>query len=132
MKENLFMVNYKTWLEKARDDLNWTNHNLEGKVWYGACFTSQQAVEKALKAYLIFNKKPLRKIHDLRALLKDCVSLDKSFSSFKKYAASLTAYYVETRYAIFEEFQKFSEKQAREAYESAKKIIEFVEKKIKE
>ena len=63
--------------------------------------------------------------------MDDCITLDKTFAPIKKQAASLTGYYVETRYPIFEEFEKFTEKNAKEAYQSAKKIIEFVEKKIK-
>jgi len=124
------MVNYKDWIKTAKDDLKWTEQNIKGKIWYGACFTSQQAAEKGLKAFLIFKKKPLRKIHDLRALLQDCIYFDKTFSSFKKAVSSLTVYYVETRYPIFEEFQKFTKHEAEEAYRSADKIIEFVEKKL--
>ena len=41
------MATYKDWLIKASDDLKWTKHSIESKVWYGACFTSQQSAEKA-------------------------------------------------------------------------------------
>lgn len=43
----------KKWLKFALDDLSWTEANLRESVWYGACFTTQQAVEKSLKSYLI-------------------------------------------------------------------------------
>ena len=57
------MEEYKQWLNKAEDDLLWTKNSLNGKIWYGACFSAQQAAEKALKGYLISYEKPLRKIH---------------------------------------------------------------------
>jgi len=69
------MDEYKLWLQKAKEDLLWTANSLEGKIFYGACFTAHQATEKALKSFLLFHKKPLRKVHDLRALLEDCIYL---------------------------------------------------------
>ncbi len=43
----------RIWLSKALDDLRWTEANIRESIYYGACFTAQQAVEKALKAYLL-------------------------------------------------------------------------------
>lgn len=37
---------YKQWLNLALDDLSWTKANLNERIWYGACFTAQQAGEK--------------------------------------------------------------------------------------
>lgn len=67
---------YQLWLNQALDDLAWTESNLKEKVWYGACFTAQQAAEKALKAYLIYQGKAMKKIHDLGALLQKCINID--------------------------------------------------------
>jgi len=63
--------------------------------------------------------------------LEDCIKIDKYFEKIRGDLEVVLPYYVETRYPIFEEFEKFTEKNAKEAYQSAKKIIEFVEKKIK-
>lgn len=125
------MEKYKNWLRKAKDDLNWTKQSLEAKVWYGACFTSQQASEKILKAFLIYHKKPLRKIHDVIALLEDCIKINKEFEKIRKAVEVVLPYYVETRYPIFEELQKFTQHEGDEAYQAAEKIIKFVEKKVK-
>lgn len=54
MREKYFMEEYKRWIGKAQDDLRWTKHNLNGAVYYGACFTAQQSAEKAFKGYLNF------------------------------------------------------------------------------
>lgn len=125
------MDEYKLWLQKAKEDLLWTANSLEGKIFYGACFTSHQAVEKALKSFLLFYKKPLRKMHDLRALLEDCVKIDKDFETLRDPVITISPYYIETRYPIYEELASFAEKEARVAYDLTTKIIEFVEKKIK-
>jgi HEPN domain-containing protein len=40
------------WLNQAKNDLEAAKWNSEGKFYAHACFLSQQAAEKALKAYL--------------------------------------------------------------------------------
>ena len=86
------------WLAKAEDDLRWTKANLNQSIYYGACFTAQQAAEKALKAYLLSRDHPARKIHDLGALVDLCVQLDASFESMREIALPLVDYYIQTRY----------------------------------
>ena len=98
------MEEYKLWLKKARDDLRWTKHNIEAKEFAGACFSAQQAAEKALKAFIVFHNKKLRKVHDVEALLESCVEIDSKFKSLQKLARILFPYYVETRYPFGDEF----------------------------
>lgn len=125
------MEEYKDWIKKAEDDLNWTKHNIEAEVYYGACFSAQQAAEKALKGYLIFSGKSLRKIHDLIALVDDCIKINKKFVILRKEAKILYSYYIESRYPNLGRFSTITEAQAKEAFESANKIIKFIEKKLK-
>lgn len=119
------------WLNYALDDLSWTEANLKEQVWYGACFTAQQTAEKALKAYLIRQGKDIRKIHDLGALLEECIKLNTSFEQLRPGCLILTAYYVQSRYPDIAEFIDFTEDKAKEAYQLAKEIVEFVEKIVK-
>lgn len=121
---------YEKWLSYALDDLSWTESNLKEQVWYGACFTAQQAAEKALKAYLIKQGKDIKKIHDLGALLELCTGLDISFEQLRLGCLTLTAYYVQSRYPDITEFIDFTEEKAKEAYEFAEKIVKFVEDKL--
>ncbi len=44
------------------------------------CFLSHQVAEKYLKAYLVLNSRPLKRIHHLDALLEDCLRLDEGFA----------------------------------------------------
>lgn len=121
---------YQKWLDYASDDLSWTKSNLREKVWYGACFTAQQAAEKVLKAYLISQEKNIKKIHDLRALIEECIKIDRSFEHLRNACVTLNGYYAPSRYPDISEFVHFTQEKAEEAYSLAEKIVEFVGKKL--
>lgn len=128
MKEN--KKEYKIWLTKAGDDLLWTKSNIKADIYYGACFTSQQSAEKSLKAYLLYQKGRFDKIHDLVKLIDDCIKYDKSFSRYRKKTAKLSFYYIQTRYPDISELDRFTQKEAEEAFINAKEIFDFVSDKI--
>lgn len=121
---------YKIWLEKAEDDLKWTQSNLKEEIYYGACFTAQQAVEKVLKAYLLYKKGRFDKVHDLITLLDDCVVYDQDFTEYRTRIAKLSFYYMQTRYPDISEIDKFTREEAEEALEVATEFIEFVSSRI--
>lgn len=121
---------YILWLNQALDDLSWTKSNLNEKVWYGACFTAQQAAEKALKAYLIHQGKEVKKVHDLGALLQECINIKSEFETLREACATLTDYYMPARYPDIGEFMEFNEENAKEAYSLAENIVSFVEKEL--
>lgn len=120
----------KAWLGKAKDDLRWSEHDLGGGIFYGACFAAQQAVEKALKAYLLARGEKLKKVHDLVMLLDGASKHDASFGRFRKEVALLSQYYIETRYPDIVDSDSQTEEQTIEAFSTAKKIVEFVEEKL--
>lgn len=61
-------------------------------------FHAQQAVEKALKAFLALHDTPFRKTHDLVELGRQCVSIDAGLESQLRAAAPLTEYAWRYRY----------------------------------
>ena len=62
------------WLAKAESDLSTAKWLLEGSGPYDtACFHAQQAVEKALKAFLAFHQIAIPRIHDLEELQRLCL-----------------------------------------------------------
>jgi HEPN domain-containing protein len=71
MKEPL-----KEWVELAREDCRQAKYLCEGGFYRGACFHSQQAVEKALKARLLEKGWELEKLHNIRRLLSICAELN--------------------------------------------------------
>jgi len=87
--------------------------------------------EKYLKGFLVARGKKFRKIHDLLYFLKKCQKIKKSFEELKKECGILTVYYIPTRYpGEYGEF--YSEPKAREALKAAKKIKNFILKRINE
>jgi HEPN domain-containing protein len=61
-------------------------------------FHSQQAAEKAAKAFLTFRQIPFRKTHDLTDLGSQCVSADPSLEPILREVANLTDYASAFRY----------------------------------
>ena len=92
------------------------------------CLHAQQMAEKYLKGYLSFNKELPQKTHQLDQLVEDCKKYDPSFSELEQEARQLTDYYTEARYPW--DIEHFSLDEAKEAYEMAKKIRDFILSKI--
>ncbi len=93
------------------------------------CFHAQQAVEKYLKGFLASHEKHARKIHSLELLLEACVTTDESFQELRREAQFLDHFYTETRYA--DDYIEYSKEDAKEAFDVAKRIKDFVLGKIK-
>jgi HEPN domain-containing protein len=66
------------WLRKATEDLRAAGHDLQAAppLLEDVLFHSQQAVEKALKAFLVCYDQPFRKTHDLDLLAAECERID--------------------------------------------------------
>lgn len=123
------MEKYKSWIQKAQDDLRWTKHNIDGGFYLEACFTAQQSIEKALKYYLLSKGMRLRKIHDLTILLQECITFDKGFEQFLEKSAQVTFYYIESRYPEIIPTGVMLKSEAETTYSYAKEILAFVSKK---
>jgi len=87
------------------------------------CFHSQQATEKMLKCFLVFNEVEPPKIHDLRELLKMCIKFESGFDKFRKEVDTLTDYGVLPRYPNELELE---ERDAEMAIKYADKIMKYV------
>ncbi|MCH4816419.1 MAG: HEPN domain-containing protein [Saccharolobus sp.] len=62
-------MDYKDWLVQAIEDLDVARILIEGGKYFASAFYSQQAVEKALKAFILFIGKDPGKTHSLTELL---------------------------------------------------------------
>ncbi len=58
----------------------------------------QQCIEKALKAYLIFQKQQILKTHDLIKLIGLCMQFDVEFNTLTSTAAYLVPHITASRY----------------------------------
>ena len=93
----------RRWLRKARGDLNkagllTASSSTTPDVLDGAVFFCQQAAEKALKGFLTWHDQPLRKTHELRALVQACEAVDPGFRALRPASEVLTPYLSEFRY----------------------------------
>jgi len=90
----------KRWIEKAAHDARTSELALSESppIADVAAFHAQQAVEKLLKAYLVFREDEFEKIHDLEALADRCARYDAAFVDLRQRVAPLTAYAVRFRY----------------------------------
>jgi HEPN domain-containing protein len=91
------------WFRIAVQDLDRARKRLaEGDV-DDAAFRLQQAVEKALKGYLLSRGWVLRRIHDVEALLTDAVAHHRALERYRALCRDVAGYYLIERYPTFEE-----------------------------
>jgi HEPN domain-containing protein len=114
------------WLAKAQRDLNAARILLEHDEPYLdiTVYHCQQAVEKALKAYLTYKSVFFQKTHNLVVLLVLCVPFDEGFSEWRTVAITLTPYAVDYRYPG--DVLQPEQTEAEFAVESAAAFINFV------
>ena len=86
------------WLERAEADLRAAQILIEADplILDIACFHCQQAVEKFLKGYLVFNNVEFPFTHSLEYLLELCSESDNEFSTLE--IGNLTQFAVRMRY----------------------------------
>jgi HEPN domain-containing protein len=85
------------WLRQAAKDRNAARVLLEPEP-SRSVFHSQQAAEKAVKAFLTFHQIPFRKTHDLADLGSQCATADSSLERILREVADLTDYASAFRY----------------------------------
>jgi len=90
----------KEWFQVAEDDLTSAQILLdhEPPIINTICFHCQQAIEKSLKAFLVWKNEPFEKTHDLTYLLELCETHGFAFDVLKDKAKIITSYAVKNRY----------------------------------
>jgi len=122
------------WLDKAREDILMAELALGAKLFSQVCFHSQQAVEKALKGYLLKTTGEYPHEHSLLALYEGCRGEDGPFAKFRDDLLFLDQFYTPARYPdAAEGFWTEGEPEKRDAQRSldvAKKIVDAVTQKV--
>jgi HEPN domain-containing protein len=123
----------KVWWEQATADLQTAKANLKEGRYYASVFFCQQAVEKALKAYVLRKTRnpqsPEMFSHSLIFLGRTC-HLPEKFHSFLR---DLTSEYVNTRYPTAAEETPetlYDNSIATRTLASARDVIEWIEKHL--
>lgn len=90
----------REWLAKVSLDLRGARIDLEAAppLVEDALFHCQQAIEKSLKALLVWNDTPFRKTHSLEELGRVCTSLHGALNDLVDEAVPLTEYAWAFRY----------------------------------
>jgi HEPN domain-containing protein len=117
----------RAWLSKAELDLRAAAHEisaLDEELWGDVMFHSQQAAEKAMKAFLAWHDVPFRKTHNLEELGRQCVALDATLETLADQAAPLTEYAWKFRYPG--ESDEPAREEAKQALAVARNVYEAV------
>jgi HEPN domain-containing protein len=114
------------WLIKSQHDLGSASRLMEGDEPYldTAVYHCQQTVEKAIKAYLIYQDVVFEKTHNLVVLLFACTPFEPRFRQWKEVAEMLSPYAAEFRYP--REIMEPEEDEAEQALISAKAFVDFI------
>ncbi len=116
----------KLWLERATVDLCAAEVDVShgASLAEDACFHCQQAVEKALKGFLVYRDVEFEWSHNIEYLLILCVDQDHSFNQWRSSAGALTEFAVRFRYP--EPGPAPSLEQARGYLDVARRVYDFV------
>ena len=117
------------WLLQARQDSDDAKYSFQGKRFNLACFLSQQAAEKAVKAFIYAQGEEIVFGHSVAQLLKHAMRYDPGLDDIKR-AGGLDKYYIPTRYPNGLPgglpFEAFDEVDAKIALEMAALVLEYV------
>jgi HEPN domain-containing protein len=124
----------KRWLEQAQYDLKSAAWNIEGGFFADACFKSQQACEKALKAFCYLQGERDLLGHSTRDFLIKSSKYDSSFNQYMTNCKRLDKFYITARYpdalpsGIPHEYFEIGE--AVEAVKLAEEVIKYISQQV--
>ena len=121
----------KRWFKQAKRTLATAKWNQKGKFYEQACFLSQQAAEKSLKAYLYSNGKRTLMTHSNLELVKECLDFSTKFKELIDYCRNLDKHYLPTRYPNAipggVPYEVYTEYDSKESIRQAESIVRTVE-----
>jgi len=125
---------WRDWLAQAKRDLNHAVHACEDEDFEWSCFSAQQGAEKAVKAVFLYLHGESWG-HSVFALLKALGDKIEISERLIEAAKALDKHYIPTRYPnSFDSGmpgEYYTKKDAQEAIENAREIIEFCEGSVR-
>lgn len=123
------------WFDQAQHDLEVAKSNFGSGFYSDACYMSEQAAQKGLKAFMIYHGKRHVWEHSVQELAKIGSHYDKEFEGVVEAGMVLDRYYVPTRYpdalaSPAVPYKSYIAKDASEAISLAEKIIAMVKGKF--
>ena len=122
------------WFKQAEHDLSMANR-LEEESPADACYFSEQASQRALKAFLYLKGSRSQPEHSVAFLAQRCGEIDPAFASFIQAGTAMDQYYIPTRYpdALADPavpYESYSIEQAKEAVRLASEMLTAVRLKL--
>ncbi len=116
---------YSEWIDRAKIDLESAEILLTSNraVHAVSVYESHQAIEKMLKAYLIFNDIQIKKTHGLMKLLSLAVESNPSLKTLASGVQRLDELYPVLRYPTGDHVELSD---AKDCFEIASKVIDFL------
>ena len=120
------------WLKQAKADLDVVHTLVSAEHYAAACFHSQQAAEKALKAVAYAEGSRAVLGHSVRELARKCAEVDSTFARLASDGAVLDQFYIPTRYpnglpSPTVPSEMYTESQAHMAREAAERVLAAVD-----
>ncbi|MBU2579112.1 HEPN domain-containing protein [Patescibacteria group bacterium] len=130
MKKNNLLKLSQEWFTKGDHDINSAQIIFNEKGFTDTiCFLCQQATEKYLKGYLVFNNINPKKTHELSELVQRCGKIDKNILDYLEEINILNHYYIEARYPMDAPIF-YSYEEAKQTIKITESIIKFIADKI--
>lgn len=126
----------REWFRKAEHELAYLEHaplDLDDPPTDTTGRLAHMVVEYCLKAYLVLNKKKIKKIHDLVKILDLCIAArqDGEFEDLRIDCQTLTRYKINFAYPSHF-IEAISIEEAKAAIEKARRIYTFLRRKAEE
>ena len=123
------------WLRQGEYDLNQAEKSLADSSYAYSAFFSEQAAQKALKAFLFKSGERTVVIHSVAELVKKAIGFEGAFSQLVEKGARLDRHYLSSRYpdALPESaipYESYAEDDAKEAVAIAQEILKTAKRLI--
>jgi HEPN domain-containing protein len=126
----ILVLETKGWLKKAAIDIRSAEHAFTAvpPILSDVVYHSQQAAEKSLKAFLVWNNVPFRKTHSIEEIGEQCLAVDSTLKTLIDQGVPLTQYAWEFRYPG--DIEEPAQEESEEALQVAKKIYQDILKRL--
>ncbi|MBO1678367.1 HEPN domain-containing protein [Bittarella massiliensis (ex Durand et al. 2017)] len=123
---------YYDWMDRAEEDMETVELlRREDRCYFSCAFHCQQAIEKALKAYILVKTGNLVDGHNLSWLCKQAVKHDGEFAQWLDESAALNHCYIETRYPTDVPYE-MGRGQVRRFADMAREMFTFICEQVEE